>query len=98
MENTLSLKQRAKRLAEPYVAQYGRVPGWVKIATWVLIALMLLPDLFDWVPGLGLLDEVLYASILLHLLYKYGGLPDEEKKSAKDLVSEIFRKDTKNVR
>jgi uncharacterized membrane protein YkvA (DUF1232 family) len=89
----LSLQKRAKLIAEPYIAQYGRVPGWVKIATWVLIAMMLLPDPFDWVPGLGLLDEILYASILLGLLYKYGALPGEKKLSAKELVNDIFNKD-----
>ena len=94
----MTLRKREKRIAEPYVAQYGRVPGWVKIATWVLIALMLLPDPFDWIPGIAFMDEVLYASILLLLLYKYGGLPNEEKKSAKDLVTEIFSRDIKNVK
>ena len=89
----LSLQKRAKLIAEPYIAQYGRVPGWVKIATWVLIAMMLLPDPFDWVPGLGLLDEILYASILLGLLHKYGALPGEKRTTAKDLIEEIFKKD-----
>jgi hypothetical protein len=89
----LTLRKRAKRIAEPYVAQYGRVPGGVKIATWVLIALILLPDPFDWFPGIAFLDEVMYASILLGLLHKYGALPGEEKTTAKDLVNEIFRKD-----
>lgn len=89
----LTLRKRAKRIAEPYVAQYGRSPAWVKSATLVLIALILLPDPFDWVPRIAFMDEVLYASILLHLLHKYGALPHEEKKSAKDLVKEIFTKD-----
>ena len=89
----MTLRKRAKRVAEPYVAQYGRSPMWVKSATWVLIALILLPDPFDWFPGIAFMDEVLYASVLLHLLHKYGALPDEEKKSAKDLVKEIFTKD-----
>jgi hypothetical protein len=89
----LTLRKRAKRIAEPYIAQYGRVPAWVKIATWVLITLILLPDPFDWFPGIAFLDEVLYASILLGLLHKYGALPGEEKTSAKDLVAEIFKRD-----
>jgi uncharacterized membrane protein YkvA (DUF1232 family) len=89
----LRLTKRAKLIAEPYIAQYGRSPVLVKTATWILIALILLPDPFDWFPGIAFMDEVLYASVLLHLLHKYGALPDEEKKSAKDLVKEIFVKD-----
>lgn len=89
----MTIRQRAKRIAEPYIAQYGRSPVWVKSATWLLIALILLPDPFDWIPGLTLADEILYASVLLAILHKYGALPNEEKKSAKDLVTEIFKKD-----
>ena len=89
----MNLRKRAKRIAEPYVAQYDRVPGWVKIATWVLITLILLPDPFDWLPGIAFLDEVVYASILLGLLHKYGALPGEKRTTAKDLVEEIFKKD-----
>ena len=89
----MTLRKRAKRIAEPYVAQYGRVPGWVKIATWILIALILIPDPFDWFPGIAFLDEILYASILLGLLHKYGALPGEKRTTAKDLVEEIFKKD-----
>ena len=89
----LTLTKRAKRLAEPYIAQYGRSPVWVKSATLVLIALILLPDPFDWIPGIAFLDELLYATILLRLLYRYGALPDEDRKSAKDLVTELLKKD-----
>jgi hypothetical protein len=86
----LSIRKRAKEIAEPYIAQYGRSPVLVKSATWILIALILLPDPFDWIPGLTFADEILYASILLHILHRYGALPDENKKSAKDLVNEIL--------
>ncbi len=86
----LTLRKRAKQIAEPYIAQYDRSPVLIKTATWILIALILLPDPFDWFPGIAFMDEILYASILLHLLHKYGALPDEDKKSAKDLVNEIL--------
>lgn len=89
----MTLRKRAKRVAEPYIAQYGRSPAWVKGLTLVLIGLILLPDPFDWVPGIAFMDELLYASILLKLLHKYGALPDEVKRSPKDLVAEIMRKD-----
>lgn len=92
----LTLTKRAKRVAEPYVAQYGRAPIWVKGATWVLILLILLPDPFDWFPGIAFLDEILYATILLKLLHKYGALPGEDKKNPKDLVMEIVGRDKAN--
>jgi uncharacterized membrane protein YkvA (DUF1232 family) len=62
------------------------------------VSLILLPDPFDWFPGIAFLDEILYATILLKLLHRYGALPNEHKKSAKDLIKEIFEKDgTKRV-
>jgi hypothetical protein len=64
----------------------------VKTATWVLIALILLPDPFDWIPGIAFMDEILYASILLRILHRYGALPNEDKKTAKDLVTYILRR------
>ena len=92
----MTLRKRAKRLAEPYIAQYGRSPLWVKSATLVLIGLIILPDPFDWIPGIAFLDELLYATILLRLLHRYGALPDEDRKSAKDLVTELLKKDKVN--
>jgi len=89
----MTLSQRAKRVSAPYIAQYNRSPRWVKASTILLVTLILLPDPFDWFPGIAFLDEVLYATILLKLLYKYGALPDEQKKTAKDLIKEIFEKD-----
>jgi uncharacterized membrane protein YkvA (DUF1232 family) len=89
----LNLRKRAKLIAEPYIAQYGRSPSWVKSITLGLIVLIILPDPFDWIPGIAFLDELLYATILLRLLHKYGSLPDEGRKSAKDLVTELLKKD-----
>jgi len=86
----LTLKQRVKDAAKPHLAQYGRAPVLVKGATWVLVALIIIPDPFDWIPGLALMDELLYASVLLWLLHKYGAAADEDRRSAKDLVNEII--------
>jgi hypothetical protein len=66
---------------------------WVKSATLVLIALIILPDPFDWIPGIAFLDELLYATLLLKLLHKYGALPGEVKRSAGSLVTEILSKE-----
>jgi hypothetical protein len=90
----LTLKQRVKDAAKPHLAQYGRAPVLVKGATWVLVALIIIPDPFDWIPGLALMDELLYASVLLWLLHKYGAAAGEDKRSAKDLVNEIIGRKT----
>lgn len=89
----MSLTKRAKRIAEPYIAQFGRSPWWVRSIVILLVTLILLPDPFDWFPGIAFLDELLYATLLLKLLHKYGALPHEEKKSPEDLIKEILRKD-----
>ena len=86
----MTLKQRVKDAAKPHLAQYGRAPVLVKGATWVLVALIIIPDPFDWIPGLALMDELLYASVLLWLLHKYGAAAGEDRRSAKDLVNEIL--------
>ncbi len=89
----MGILKRTKQAAKPYISHYRRAPLWVQIVTWVLILLIILPDPFDWIPGLTLADEILYASLLLHLLHKYGALPDEDKKSPMDLIREILGKD-----
>jgi len=91
----LTLLKRTKKAALPFIHQYRRAPVWVKSLTWLLILLIILPDPFDWIPGLTLADEVLYATILLHILHKYGALPDEDKRSAIDLVNEILGRNKK---
>ena len=79
-----------KDAAKPHLAQYGRAPVLVKGVTWILVALIIIPDPFDWIPGLALMDELLYASVLLWLLHKYGAAAGEDKRSARDLVNEIL--------
>ena len=86
----MTLRARIREAAEPHIAQYGRAPILVKGATWVLIGLIVLPDPFDWIPGLMLVDELLYASVLLWLLHRYGAATGEDKRTAKDLVNEIL--------
>ncbi len=86
----MTLKQRVKDAAKPHLARYGRAPVLVKGATWILVALIIIPDPFDWIPGLALMDELLYASVLLWLLHKYGAAAGEDKRSARDLVNEIL--------
>jgi uncharacterized membrane protein YkvA (DUF1232 family) len=91
----LTLRKRAKQIAKPYIAQYKRAPRWVKAVTIACIVWMLIPDFFDLIPGLAYLDELLAATLMLKLLHKYGALPDEDKKTPRDLIMEILGKENK---
>lgn len=91
----MGIRARAKEAAKPYIAQYKRAPRWVKAVTVACIVWMMIPDFFDLIPGLTYLDEFLAATLMLKLLHKYGALPDEDKKSPKDLIMEILGKEKK---
>ncbi len=48
-------------------------------------------DLFDILfPWMAYSDDLFLATVLLKLLHKYGGLPDEDKTTAKDLLKEVI--------
>lgn len=91
----MGIRARAREAAKPYIAQYKRAPRWVKNVTIGCIVWMMIPDFFDLIPGLAYLDELLAATLMLKLLHKYGALPDEDKKSPKDLIMEILGKEKK---
>lgn len=91
----MGIRQRANLAAQPYIAQYKRAPRWVKSVTIACIVWMMIPDFLDLIPGLAYLDELLAATLMLKLLHKYGALPDEDKKSPKDLIMEILGKEKK---
>lgn len=91
----MGIRARAREAAKPYIAQYKRAPRWVKNVTIACIVWMMIPDFFDLIPGLAYLDELLAATLMLKLLYKYGALPHEDKKSPKDLIMEILGKEEK---
>jgi uncharacterized membrane protein YkvA (DUF1232 family) len=49
-------------------------------------------DLFDVIfPWMAFSDDIFIAGVLLKLLHKYGSLPDEDRKTAKDLLLEVTR-------
>jgi hypothetical protein len=86
----VTFRDRVKEASTPYIAQYKRAPWWVKGLTLTLIGLIILPDPFDWIPGIAFMDELLYAYLLLGLLHRYGAVPGEDKKRPKDLVNDIL--------
>jgi uncharacterized membrane protein YkvA (DUF1232 family) len=88
----MTILQRARRAAVPYIAQYKRSPRWVKSVTVACIVWMFIPDIFDLIPGIAYLDELLAATIMLKLLHRYGALPNEDSTRPMDLVKEILGK------
>lgn len=96
----MTRRRRLREVARPYRDQFDRSPRWVKWLSVACVAYLVVPiDLFDILfPWMAFSDDIFIAGILLKMLHKYGSLPDEDKKTAKDLFLEItaaFKK-TKN--
>jgi uncharacterized membrane protein YkvA (DUF1232 family) len=89
----MTLRKRLKTAARPYKAQFDRSPRWVRWVAVLCVAYLVVPiDLFDVIfPWMAFSDDIFIAGVLLKMLHKYGSLPEEDKKTAKDLLLEITR-------
>jgi uncharacterized membrane protein YkvA (DUF1232 family) len=89
-----TFNERFKAAAGPYVQQFRRAPLWVKIVASICLGYLLIPiDPWDvLLPWLAWQDDLFIAGLLLKLLHKYGAEPNEELKTAKDLIRELFTK------
>jgi len=89
-----TFNERFKAAAGPYVQQFRRAPLWVKIVASMCLGYLLIPiDPWDLLlPWLAWQDDLFIAGVLLKLLHKYGAQPNEELKTAKDLIRELFTK------
>lgn len=85
--------KKLKTIAKPYVAQFKRSPIWVRILAIMCIAYLIVPiDLFDILfPWMAFSDDLFIAGLLLKLLHKYGGLPDEDKTTPMQLLKQILK-------
>jgi uncharacterized membrane protein YkvA (DUF1232 family) len=96
----MTRRNRLRQVARPYKDQFKRSPRWVRWVALVCVAYLAVPiDLFDIIfPWLAFSDDIFIAGVLLKMLHKYGSLPEEDKKTAKDLLLEITTalKKTKN--
>lgn len=83
-----------KKTINPYIKQFNRSPIRIKIvASFCLVWLAMPIDPFDLLfPWLAWQDDVIIATYLLKLLYKYGSTEGETYKSPRDLISEIRAK------
>ena len=86
---------KIKEALAPYKAQFKRSPLWVRAVAIVCITYIVIPiDLFDILfPWMAYSDDLFVATLLLKLLHKYGGLPDEDKTTPKDLLKKILNKE-----
>ncbi len=82
-------------IIRPYREQFKRSPLWVKVVAISCIAYIAIPiDLFDILfPWMAYSEDLFLAGILLKLLHKYGGLPEEDQTTPLELIRKIFGKD-----
>ncbi len=87
--------QKIKDIIKPYREQFKRSPLWVKITvTFCLVYIAIPIDLFDILfPWMAYSEDLFLATLLLKLLHKYGGLPDEDRTTPKDLLRKILNKE-----
>jgi uncharacterized membrane protein YkvA (DUF1232 family) len=90
MGNMKNLNQVFK----PYKAQFDRSPLHIKIIAVLCVMYLSVPiDPFDILfPWMAFSDDLFIAGILLKILHKHGGLPEEDKTSPIDLLREIFNR------
>lgn len=79
---------------KPYIAQFHRSPLWVKIVAVLCITYIMIPiDLFDILfPWMAWSDDIFIAGILLKLLHKYGGIPEDDPITPIELIKKIVKK------
>ncbi len=90
--------RKIKKIAKPYINQFQRSPLWVK-AVAVLCLMWLLMPIDPWdilFPWFAFHDDIFFATILLKLLHKYGGLPDEDPTTPRDIVKKLVHKKHKH--
>jgi uncharacterized membrane protein YkvA (DUF1232 family) len=79
---------------KPYKAQFDRCPTHIKIlAILCVMYLSITPDPFDILfPWAAFSDDIFIAGILLKILHKHGGLPEEDRTTPIDLLRDIFKR------
>jgi uncharacterized membrane protein YkvA (DUF1232 family) len=92
------MRTKIKNGLRPYVEQFKRCPRWVKIVATLCVMYLAMPiDLWDVLfPWAAFADDLFIAGVLLKLLHKYGGLPDEDHTSPLQLLKKIKAEPKKN--
>jgi uncharacterized membrane protein YkvA (DUF1232 family) len=79
---------------KPYKAQFDRSPRHIKIIAILCVMYLSVPiDPFDILfPWMAFSDDLFIAGILLKILHKHGGLPEEVRTSPIELLRDIFKR------
>jgi uncharacterized membrane protein YkvA (DUF1232 family) len=82
---------------KPYKAQFNRCPTHIKILAILCVMYLSVPiDPFDILfPWAAFSDDLFIAGILIKILHKHGGLPEEDRTTPIDLLRDIFKRTDK---
>ena len=85
---------RIRSVLRPYRAQYERCPRRIKILSLMCVMYLSVPiDPFDILfPWAAFSDDLFIAGLLLKMLHKYGGLPEEDKTTPVELLRNLFNR------
>ena len=91
------LIKNLNQVFKPYKAQFDRCPLHIKIIAVLCVMYLSVPiDPFDILfPWMAFSDDLFVAGVLLKILHKHGGLPEEDKTSPIDLLRDIFKRTDK---
>ena len=87
--------KKLRILLTPYRAQFDRSPRHIKALSLLCVIWLSTPiDLFDILfPWAAFTDDIFIAGILLKMLYKHGGLPEDKVITPIELLKSLFGKD-----
>lgn len=91
---------KLKILLKPYRAQFDRSPRHIKVLSIMCVVWLSTPiDPFDILfPWAAFTDDIFIAGILLKMLYKHGGLPEDKVITPLELLKSLFGKDKDHKR
>jgi uncharacterized membrane protein YkvA (DUF1232 family) len=86
---------KLKILLKPYRAQFDRSPRHIKVMSILCVVWLASPiDLFDILfPWAAFTDDIFIAGVLLKMLYKHGGLPEDKVITPIELLKNLLGKD-----
>jgi uncharacterized membrane protein YkvA (DUF1232 family) len=86
---------KLKILLSPYKAQFDRSPRHIKIVSLLCVVWLSAPiDPFDILfPWAAFTDDIFIAGLLLKMLYKHGGVPEDKIITPLELLKKLFGKD-----
>jgi uncharacterized membrane protein YkvA (DUF1232 family) len=86
---------KLKILLKPYREQFDRSPRHIKVVSILCVVWLASPiDPFDILfPWAAFTDDIFIAGVLLKMLYKHGGLPEDKVITPIELLKNLFGKD-----